>query len=91
MASFATNIVTPAQGITTALATAAADAATLATNMGPGLPGTSLSGLSTYSKNWLMNVADLRVALADATANLSVAAQQFATISALLTNIGSND
>jgi hypothetical protein len=91
MAFFATNIVTPAQGITTALATAAADAATLVVNMGPNLPGTTLNGLATYSKNWMMNVGDLRVALAAATANLSTAAQQFATISSLLTNIGSND
>jgi hypothetical protein len=91
MASFATNIVTPAQGIVTALQTASNNATTLAVNMGPGLPGTTLNGLATYTKNWQMNVRDLRIALADATANLSVAAQQFTTISNLLTNIGAND
>ena len=91
MASYATNITTPAAAIVTALATATANAATLHTNLSAGLPGTTLNNLATSTTSWRENVGDMRVALDTAMSNLSVAAQQFAVISALLANIGTLD
>lgn len=90
MTTFATNVVTPANAIVTALATAVASAQTLSINIGPNLPGTTLSGLASKS-GWQSNVGDLRVNLASALNDLSVANQKFVAIAAMLGSIGSMD
>jgi hypothetical protein len=91
MASYATNISTPAAAVVTALATAVSNANTLRINMGPGLPGTTLNNLATSTKSWQSDIGDLRTTLADAINNLSAANQQFVAISALLASIGTLD
>jgi hypothetical protein len=102
MTTYATSISTPAAGIVTALATAMADAQALGTALAPGtggpltgagafLAGCTLNNLATNTSSWKSNAADMRVAVAELQANLSVAAQQAAAISSLLSSIGSLD
>jgi hypothetical protein len=91
MTNFATNISGVAASIVTSLQSAQSNAATLATNMGPNFPGTTLGNLATSTLGWRMNVADLRVALNVAINDLSRATQEFTTISNLLSSIDSND
>jgi hypothetical protein len=91
MASYATNITTPANAVVTALATAVSSAQTLNNNLAPGLPGTTLNNLATSTTSWKSNVGDLRTTLASAIQDLSVANQKFTAIAALLGNIGTLD
>jgi hypothetical protein len=91
MTNFATNISGVAASIVTSLQSAQSNAATLSVNMGPNFPGTTLGNLATSTLSWRMNVGDLRVSLAQAIYDLSVATQKFVTISNLLTGIDSND
>jgi hypothetical protein len=55
------------------------------------LPGTTLGNLATSATSWRSDVADLRVLLAAAISDLSVANQKFVTISNLLGAIDSLD
>ena len=91
MASFATNIVTPAASVVTSLSSAVSTAQTLRNNLAANFPGTTLNNLATSTLSWRSDVGDLRLQLDSAISNLSVAAQQFAVISGLLGSIGSND
>ncbi|GGI24137.1 hypothetical protein [Bradyrhizobium guangdongense] len=88
MATFATNLTTPANAIVSALATASSNAQTLATNIAQGLPGTTLVGLA--SKN-LSQLFDQRVALANAMQDLARAQQEFVTIASNIAALGTLD
>jgi hypothetical protein len=95
MTTYATNISTPAAAIVTALATAVTNAQTLSINLAPSssafLAGTTLGNLATSATSWKGNIGDMRVAVADLQASLSVANQKAVAISALLSNIGTLD
>ena len=102
MTSYASAISTPAAGIVTALATAVSDAQALSIALAPGtggaltgagafLSGCTLAGLASSTTGWKMNAADMRVAVAELQASLSVAAQQATVISNLLSSIGALD
>ena len=102
MTSYASAISTPAAGIVTALATAVSDAQALSIALAPGtggaltgagafLAGCTLSGLATSTTGWKMNAGDMRGAVADLQASLSIANQKAVAISALLSNIGTLD
>ncbi|TAI67655.1 hypothetical protein [Bradyrhizobium sp. Leo170] len=91
MASFATNITTPATAITTALATAVSNARTLQANMAAGLPGTVLVNLATSSTSWRSDIADLRTTLDSAIADLASVNQRLNDIKNLLAAIGGLD
>jgi hypothetical protein len=91
MATYATNIVTPANAIVTALATATSSAATLATNMSAGLPGTALNNLATSTTSWRTDITDLRNTMNSALQDLASAQRQFVAIANMLGAIGSLD
>jgi hypothetical protein len=95
MTTYSTNVTTPAAGIVTALATAITDAQNLSSNLAPSgssfLAGTTLGNLATSTTSWKCDVGDMRVAVADLQAALSVANQKAVAISALLGNIGTLD
>jgi hypothetical protein len=95
MTTYATNVTTPAAGIVTALATAISNAQTLSINLAPSgssfLAGTTLGNLATSTTSWKENIGDMRVAVADLQASLSVANQKAVAISALLSAIGTLD
>jgi len=91
MVSYATNITTPANAITTALATAVSNARTLQVNLAAGLPGTTLNNLATSTTSWKSNVSDLRTRLDEAVADLAAANQEFTQIASLLASIGTLD
>jgi|SRR5450755_4448646 hypothetical protein len=102
MTTYATAISTPAAGIVTALATAISDAQALSIALAPGtggaltgagafLAGCTLNGLATSTTGWKMNAGDMRNAVADLQAALSVANQKAVVISNLLSSIGTLD
>jgi hypothetical protein len=102
MTTYATAISTPAAGIVTALATAISDAQALRIALAPGtggaltgagafLAGATLNGLATSTTGWKMNAGDMREAVADLQASLSIANQKAVVISNLLSSIGTLD
>jgi hypothetical protein len=102
MTTYATAISTPAAGIVTALATAVSDAEALGIALAPGsggaltgagafLAGCTLNNLATNTSSWKSNAADMRIAVAELQASLSVANQQAVVISNLLASIGTLD
>ena len=91
MTTYATNVTSVANAITTALATAVSNAQTLRTNLAPGLPGTTLNNLATSTTSWKSDVGDMRRALDTAIADLAVANQEFVAIAAMLGAVGSLD
>jgi hypothetical protein len=91
MTTYATNITTVANAVTTALATASSNAQTLRTNLAAGLPGTTLSGLASSTTSWKSDVGDMRIALDAAMQDLANANRQFVAIAAVLGAAGSLD
>ena len=102
MTTYATAIATPAAGIVAALATAVSDAQALSIALAPGtggaltgagafLAGCTLNGLATSTTGWKMNAGDMRNAVSDLQAALSVANQKAVVISNLLSSIGTLD
>jgi hypothetical protein len=94
MTSYASAVASPAAGIVTALATAITDAQALSIALAPGsggaltgagafLAGCTLNGLATNTSGWKMNAGDMRDAVADLQASLSVANQKAVIISNL--------
>ena len=102
MTTYSTAISTPAAGIVTALATAITDVQALSIALAPGsggaltgagafLAGCTLNGLATSTTGWKMNAGDMRNAVADLQAALSVANQKATVISNMLAAIGTLD
>jgi hypothetical protein len=102
MTTYASAISTPAAGIVTALTTAVSDAQALSIALAPGtggaltgagafLAGATLNGLATSTTGWKMNAGDMRNAVADLQASLSIANQKATAISNMLASIGTLD
>jgi hypothetical protein len=102
MTTYSTAISTPAAGIVTALATAITDVQALSIALAPGtggaltgagafLSGCTLNGLATSTTGWKMNAGDMRNAVADLQASLSIANQKATVISNMLASIGTLD
>jgi hypothetical protein len=102
MTSYASAISTPAATIVSSLATAVSNAQSLSTALAPGtggaltgagafLAGCTLNGLATSTTGWKMNAGDMRNAVSDLQAALSVANQKAVAISNLLSSIGTLD
>jgi hypothetical protein len=102
MTTYSTAVATPAAGIVTALATAVSDAQALSIALAPGtggaltgagafLAGCTLNNLATSTTGWKMNAGDMRDAVAELQAALSVANQKAVVISNLLSSIGTLD
>jgi hypothetical protein len=102
MTTYSTAITTPAATIVSSLATAVSNAQSLSTALALGtggaltgagafLAGCTLNNLATNATGWKMNAGDMRVAVADLQAALSIANNKATAINSMLSAIGNLD